>query len=186
MRSWLLGLLCIVPMVAGASAPWPGVSWPDVGGGGTTDNYTIGTWYAQANAFWTFGSNPLCITTQVGSGGVWLCDVYEEQGIPFSSPNGINVVDLTCAFDPTAWGESGKYVELEVAIHQTSDSDDYGTATGVNVRLLSDATAPTVVSSGDATYTSSITSGYITLQTNRVTNTWTTGTVEAICSIEVN
>jgi hypothetical protein len=192
MRAWLLGLLCIVPMMAGASAPWPGISWPDVGGGTTVDNYVIGTWYVNDGALWTFTAvGDTCIKSR-GATAIAVCEAYDEVSIPFSSPNGLNIVDLTCTVDPSTWDNSSEWVELEVNIHvpASDGGDKYGTPTTIVTRLLSDGDAPKVFSSGDATYTSSVTAGYLTLQTRPDENQWNSnGTddfVQAICSVEVN
>ena len=124
-----------------------------------------------------------------GGASLSFCSTYDEVGIPFSSTNGLVVVDLTCALDPDDWTRSSEMVELEVRIHEEGDSDEYGTSTGIKTRLLSDGTAPKVFESGDSPYHSSVTRGWLTLRTDPAVNTWTiNGTddiVKAICSIEV-
>ena len=194
MRVWLVGIICCFPLIANSfTSSWPGVGWPDVGGGGggtTIDNYTIGTWYVNDGGLWVltvFGD--LCIKSR-GASVLAVCATADEVGIPFSSPNGINIVDLTCTLEPSKWDNTGEWVELEVAIHVDTDTDRFGTPTGIITRLLSDGDAPKVFSSGDTTYTSSVTEGYLTLQTRPDENTWTADDpedfVQAICSIEVN
>lgn len=178
---------------AGGCGTGPGVcDWEAGGcgagsGGGAAGPYVLGTVYVNDNLFWGWGGTEYCLkagrfNTNIVSG----CALVDEVGLPFKSDSGLKIVSLTCVTDPSGWTTAGQWIDLEVAVHEVGDPDEFGTDSNVVTRIVAQAGSETVAiaTDGDATHTSSITEGWVTVRAILPDN-WTTGAVQTVCSVTV-